>query len=459
MLFYDGIFLVFLVGLLLLSALLGIGERSVRARGLLLLSASYLFYAAWDVRFLALIAGSTIVDYALAARMPGAAPGRRRALLIASLCVNLGSLALFKYLDMGIETLNAIAGTALEPLALTLPVGISFFTFQSMSYTIDVYRGQLEPEPDFGRFALFVSFFPQLVAGPIIRAADFLPQVSRALARPVHAASAAVPLFVFGLFKKVVVADQLGGIADPIFADPTAFAVGDRALAALAFTGQIYCDFSGYTDMALALCALFGFDFPLNFRSPYLARGPQDFWRRWHISLSTWLRDYLYISLGGSRLGVGRTYVALSLTMLLGGLWHGASWTFVLWGAFHGGLLVTGRLIGGPALDHPLLSPLRWAFFLLLTILGWVIFRVDSMAQLGAMLDGLGSPAMPAHEFAWVVYIGLFYVALEQLAAEYLRQRRGPWWITLRYALAGVLLPLCFLLRPDRTPDFIYFQF
>lgn len=349
MLFFEGQFLLFMVAVLLASAAC---MSNVRARATVLLTASYVFYAAWDPRFLLLIYGSTMIDFLLARRMPSAGPRTKKRLLLGSLITNLGTLGLFKYADFGIASLNALLGTELALLEWVLPVGISFFTFQSMSYTIDVYRGELEPERDFTSFALFVAFFPQLVAGPIIRAADFFAQASSALRTTMQRAWIAAPLFVFGLFKKVVIADRLGPIVDIVFADPTAFGSGDRWLATLAFAGQIYCDFSGYTDMALALCILLGFDFPLNFRSPYLALGPQEFWRRWHISLSTWLRDYLYIPLGGSKHGILRMYFALFMTMLLGGLWHGADWTFVIWGAYHGVLLIVERLVA-PAPKQP----------------------------------------------------------------------------------------------------------
>jgi alginate O-acetyltransferase complex protein AlgI len=456
-LFYRGLFLVFVAVLLVASAAC---RRSVRARTWLLLVASYVFYAGWDWRFLFLIAGSTLICFEAARRMSGASQGRRKALLALSLVSNLGCLAVFKYLDFGIGSLNALLGAEIPLAELTLPVGISFFTFQSLSYAIDVYRHKLEPDPDLPTFALFVAFFPQLVAGPIIRASVFLPQVETALTRPLHDLTRAAPLFVFGMFKKVVIADRLGEVANAVFADPSAFGSGDRWLGTLAFSGQIYCDFSGYTDMALAMCLLLGFRFPLNFRSPYLSTGPQEFWRRWHISLSTWLRDYLYIPLGGSQSGRWRMVLALMGTMLLGGLWHGAAWTFVAWGAFHGTLLVLERLLlpadGGP-------KPLKvamWPAFFVLTLVGWMIFRADSWANLALMADGLLQWQAP-ERVAWGLVAALMgYVAVEHVLSE-LNRKRG-WterWPALAFAVAGVLLPLCFLLRADRSAEFIYFQF
>lgn len=458
MLFFEGRFLVFLV---IVVALL-VAARRTEQRVWVLLLASYAFYAAWDPRFVLLIAGSTSLDYFVAGRMRAAPPARRRALLVISLLGNLGSLAVFKYLDFGIETLRALLGTDWALLELTLPVGISFYTFQSMSYTIEVYRGSLQPEPRFSRFALFVSFFPQLVAGPIIRASDFLPQIDEALPMLGRRVSAALPLFVLGLFKKVVVADQLGLVVDPVFARPEAFGAGDVVLATLAFSGQIYCDFSGYTDMALALGAFFGFRFPQNFRSPYLASGPQDFWRRWHVSLSGWLRDYLYIPLGGSRHGAARTTAALMGTMLLGGLWHGAAVTFLLWGGFHGALLVGQRVCRAalPTTTSRWLAPLGSVAFFPLTLLGWLIFRSESMAGLGQLLGQLADPTGTTL-LGTGLAAAIGFIALEQTLGE-LGRRRGWDWPRYRgfnFAAAGIGLVLCTVLKPAETSAFIYFQF
>ncbi len=457
MLFFQGLFFVFLLAVVIATA----AARTVRARTWVLLGASYAFYAAWDWRFCALILGSTAIDHYVAARMPGASRGTKRRLLVTSLVVNLGSLAVFKYLDFGIASLRALFGVDIPLAELTLPVGISFFTFQSMSYTIDVYRGELEPTEDFVDFALFVSFFPQLVAGPIIRAADFLPQIRQALSRPLRRLAEAAPLFVFGLFKKVVVADQLGLIVDEVYSDPAAFSSGDRWMATLAFAGQIYGDFSGYTDMALAVCILMGFEFPLNFRSPYLSLGPQEFWRRWHISLSTWLRDYLYIPLGGSRRGVARMYAALFTTMLLGGLWHGAAWTFVLWGAFHGSLLVVERVAIPKRLRTSWWTvPVRWPIFFALTLVGWMIFRAESWESLMALMEGLWRWQPATQVPMGVVAAAMAYVALDHVLGEW--AHKGGWikdQHTLRFAAAGVLLALSFLLRPSQSTAFIYFQF
>ncbi|MEN9578594.1 MAG: hypothetical protein RJA70_1603 [Pseudomonadota bacterium] len=457
MLFFDGLFFVFLAVTIAASSL---AFSSVRARTWVLLIASYLFYGAWDWRFCGLILFSTTLDYFVALGLEGATQARKRQLMVASLIVNLGTLAIFKYLDFGIGSLNSLFNADIPLLELVLPVGISFFTFQSMSYTIDVYRGEIQAEKNFASFALFVSFFPQLVAGPIIRASDYLPQVTAALSKPLHRAAGAAPLFVFGLFKKVVIADHLGAVVDAVYADPAAFSSGDRWLATAGFAGQIYCDFSGYTDMALALCAIFGFAFPLNFRSPYLARGPQEFWRRWHISLSTWLRDYLYVPLGGSKHGKGRMLFALGATMLLGGFWHGASWTFVLWGAFHGTLLVAERVFMRPSVTLSRWDIVRWPVFFVLTLIGWMIFRAQSLDTLRLVSDGLWSWQAPKRVPVGLVGLGLLWVALDHVISEANRKHqwtlKHPW---LHLAAAGVVLPFCFIMRPDHSAEFIYFQF
>ncbi len=451
MLFFDGIFLVFFA--VLAVALLA--ARGVRSRSWVFIVASYLFYAAWDWRFTFLLFGCTAFDWWIASRMPAAEPAARKRLLVFSMASNLGVLAIFKYLDFGLSLVG------LSPLGIILPVGISFFTFQSMSYTIDVYRGQLKP-CRFEELLHFVSFFPHLVAGPIIRAADFLPQVQTALRSFPHDVARAVPLFVLGMFKKTVVADNLALIADKVFANPAAFSPRARAEATLAFAGQIYCDFSGYTDMALAMFLLFGFTFPPNFRSPYLSRGPQEFWRRWHISLSTWLREYLYKPLGGSQHGVRRMYFALIMTMLLGGLWHGASWTFVVWGLFHGILLVIERLIRDriPEVVRRSLTPLTWMVFFALTLVGWIIFRADTLPHLRGMLSGIYWPTGKSVATG-MLWFGWAFIAVEHVAGEILRRREGRplAWPYITFAVAGLMLAAGLLLRPVQNIPFIYFQF
>ena len=356
---------------------------SLRIQNLLLLAASYYFYAAWDWRFLSLIVISTVVDYICGQGIINAkSHWGRRAYLITSLTFNLGFLGFFKYYDFFVENMEELlVAIGFTPsnlwLNIVLPVGISFYTFQTMSYTIDIYRGNLRPTRNFLNFALFVSFFPQLVAGPIERAKHFLPQIERPRKLNSEQLSQGAWLIFWGLFKKIAVADNLAPIVDSIYANSMNATSAEVYLGTLAFAFQIYCDFSGYSDVARGLAKLMGFDLMLNFNQPYFALSPSDFWRRWHISLSTWLRDYLYIPLGGNRRGARRTYINLAITMFLGGLWHGASWNFIWWGVFHGLILMLynrasddeNQPKSGFQVFHK-----RFIMFQL-TLLGWLLFR------------------------------------------------------------------------------------
>lgn len=313
-----------------------------KAQNRMLLVASYVFYGAWDWRFLSLILLSTGVDYVVGLKI-GAEDhqARRKRLLAISLAVNLGMLGVFKYFGFFVSSFEALLaqfGYETDPfvLSIVLPVGISFYTFQTLSYTIDIYRRELEPSRDFLDFALFVAFFPQLVAGPIERARNLLPNIAAPRMLSWDALGRGAVLCLLGLIKKVVIADAIAPSVDAVYAspDPTR---ADVILATWLFAIQIYCDFSGYTDIARGVAKMLGFRLMRNFAQPYFAVDPQEFWRRWHISLSTWLRDYLYISLGGNRGGAWTTYRNLMATMALGGLWHGAAWNFVLWGIYQGG--------------------------------------------------------------------------------------------------------------------------
>jgi D-alanyl-lipoteichoic acid acyltransferase DltB (MBOAT superfamily) len=325
-----------------------LGARQ-RLRLWFLLAASYFFYAQWDPRFLALIFATSSADWLLAHAIARASDARRKHLLVITVVMNLGVLGLFKYLDFGVAELSALLrALGFHPptwaLELTLPIGISFFTFESMSYVIDVYRRELPPHPSYLEYLTFVAFFPHLVAGPIVRPRDLLPQLAAPPRFEPGLASRALLLIGLGLFKKLAIGDYLGlNLVDRVFDAPLQYSALECYVAIVAYAVQIYCDFSGYTDIAIGSAALLGVRFPPNFASPYKAHNIVDFWRRWHISLSTWLRDYLYIPLGGNRRGRARTYLNLLITMLLGGLWHGANLTFVVWGALHGLLLAGTR--------------------------------------------------------------------------------------------------------------------
>ncbi len=448
-----------------------------RGQNLFLLVASYLFYAAWDWRFLGLLWLSTAVDFAIGLALGRARDARaRRRLVVASLVVNLGILAAFKYAGFFARSLAALLlplGLSLPPLALqvVLPVGISFYTFQSLSYTIDVYRGRVAPVPSLLDFALYVAFFPQLVAGPIERAAHLLPQVQAP--RRIRAAQlgSGAWLVLFGLFKKAVVADNLAVLVDAVYA-PAASPTGPEVLlATYAFAFQIYCDFSGYTDIARGVARCLGFELMRNFDLPYLAASPREFWRRWHISLSTWLRDYLYIPLGGSRGGAARTQRNLALTMLLGGLWHGAAWTFVLWGAWHGALLCAQRALD-PALARlaprgPAAARAWRAWGVLLTFhlvcAGWLLFRAESLAHAGALCAALASTPVAGLAGSWLLPFGALLAPLALI--ELAQARSGDPEAVLRWPLplralvyAGVFAGLV-LLGEDFGEPFLYFQF
>ncbi|MGB0715214.1 MAG: MBOAT family O-acyltransferase, partial [Phycisphaerae bacterium] len=407
-----------------------------------------------------------------------------KAWLLLSVGTNLGILACFKYCDFFLQSasdlLNAL-GVQNEPrlLNVILPVGISFYTFQTMSYTIDVYRKKLNAHDSLLQFAVFVAFFPQLVAGPICRAQELLPQIARHRSLSPDHAFTGCYWFLWGLFKKVVIADQMAALADPIFENPDYYHGGAILVAVYAFTIQIYCDFSGYTDMARGVAAILGFSLPPNFNMPYLARNPSEFWRRWHMTLSSWLRDYLYIPLGGNRWGPTRTNLNLMLTMLLGGLWHGAAWTFVIWGGFHGFLLIVYRFTESVAKRYqplvrltqtPMARALSGIFFFHLVCLGWLIFRAPNMTVVSQMVGKLVTP------WPWWILsganslqgTGLFtlLVATIPLIGMYFVQRSRDWSDELLrltatsrgFAYAGMILGIVIWGGVDDKP-FIYFQF
>jgi alginate O-acetyltransferase complex protein AlgI len=453
-----------------------------RARAYFLLLASCYFYGSWDVRFLALLLGSVVIDYFVANAVARAVEPRRRRLLYISIGFNLGVLAFFKYAGFFAESMAALLGrlgvsVSMPALDIVLPVGISFYTFQTLSYTLDVYRGRLEPSRDLLDFALYVMFFPQLVAGPIERAERLLPQVSALSRAPWQPDLSGLGLIGLGLFKKLALADAVqfyaGALSAPEAAHPAAL-----WFATYAFAFQIYWDFSAYSDIAIGLGRLIGVELMSNFRAPYAALGPSDFWRRWHISLSEWLRDYVYIPLGGNRGGPFRTYRNLLITMLLGGLWHGAAWHFVLWGAFHGLLLMGARAFAGkltPALPRGVRLLQALAFFHL-TCLGWALFRVRSFSDCVVawrkllFFDGLGlrpwlAQLAEMRELTPVAaWAGVFAVAWliqnlrpqssKELVAEFWRWPAVP-----RALLVGSLVYLAMLLAPLSPPDFIYFRF
>ena len=447
--------------------------RNNRSRKLFLLATSYYFYAYWDWRFLGLIIFSTVVDYLVSRGMGRAVrPASRKLLFGVSLICNLGLLGFFKYFNFFLDSLKVLlepSGLHLGTLDIILPVGISFYTFQTLGYTIDVYRRQLEPCKDFFDFALFVAFFPQLVAGPIVRASVFLPQLDTSRKLTWERTFDGFQQFVFGLFKKCFIADRLAFFVDGVFGNAGIFDGPTTWLAVLSYAVQIYCDFSGYSDMAIGTARIMGYDFPKNFNYPYIARSIVDFWRRWHISLSTWLRDYLYIPLGGNQKGKRRTQINLIVTMLLGGLWHGAAWTFVLWGALHGVALVVNKLLSarferdGGLRHGPLTGFTGWFLTLLIVLVGWVFFRCTNggFMQAARMLEKMF--AAP-DGVAWYYPFAIFAVLLVAITHALQASRLAHWrtlsatkWYTPVILFTMIWLVVVF---PARTfTPFVYFQF
>ncbi|MEM9652844.1 MAG: MBOAT family protein [Actinomycetota bacterium] len=460
-------------GVFFLAVLLVYWAVPHRAQNRLLLAASYFFYGWWDWRFLGLLVFSTVVDYLVGRRMEAAddGPGRQR-LLAVSIVANLGVLGLFKYFGFFADSLDqALEGVGLSPLAPTvsivLPVGISFYTFQSMSYTIDVYRRRLAPIDDLLDFALYVSFFPQLVAGPIERATRLLPQITGTRRIPDGGSVAGgLLLILVGLVKKVVIADMAADLVTTTFGRSAEAGGLELLIAVYAFAIQIYGDFSGYSDIARGTAWLLGIELMVNFRQPYLATSITDFWRRWHISLSTWLRDYLYIPLGGNRSGAGRTYRNLMIVMLLGGLWHGPAWTFVAWGLLHGLYLASERYfnLGGPTSLRSVSGVFRLVLTFHLVALAWIFFRADGFDQALEVLGGivtLRPGPMPLAAFVNVlVALGGLVVALD--ITQHLRDDetglRGlhP---GLQGLLVGTGLALIVLMSGGEGEPFVYFQF
>jgi alginate O-acetyltransferase complex protein AlgI len=432
----------------------------------LLLVSSYVFYAYWDVRLLSLLVFVTLFNFTCGIGIGRGWGGRR--LLWFGICVNLGVLFTFKYFNFFIDSLNLAAGSFgsgpwFQVERIVLPLGISFFTFQAISYLVDIRQGVTRPTYNLLDFALFKAFFPQLVAGPIERATTLLPQIAAPRTVTPEKVRQGIWLLLLGYFKKLVIADNLAAFTRPVFERPGEQAGLPILIGLVAFAFQIYADFSGYTDIARGLAKLFGIDFVENFRRPYFAESPSDFWRRWHISLSSWLRDYLYIQLGGNRGGRWLTYRNLMLTMLLGGLWHGAAWNFVAWGGYHGLLLIGQRLLGGPvdgAERSTLVRFARAALFFPLTCAGWLLFAVKDLADVSTLAVNLfhSSP-----QSGGLAALTILVFAGPLLVAEALAEYRGwraenlpPW---LRLLTQCVLFATILLCASRSANEFIYFQF
>jgi D-alanyl-lipoteichoic acid acyltransferase DltB (MBOAT superfamily) len=440
-----------------------------------IIGASYVFYSWWDWRFVLLLAGCTIWNQMLAVRIWRTTDrARRKSLLFLALAGNLGVLGYFKYYDFFVSSTDNIAAIVgydlpLSLKAIVLPVGISFFTFMAISYVVDAYRGEFEPT-SLEKFAVYLSFFPHLVAGPIVRPSELIPQIEKPRDPRRVDTSRAFYLIATGLFKKVVIANYLASsIVDQVFAAPGQHSSLEILIAVYAYAVQIYADFSGYTDIAIGIALLLGFTFPQNFDSPYAAVSVQDFWRRWHMTLSRWLRDYVYIPLGGNRRGTVLTYRNLMLTMLIGGLWHGAAWTFVVWGGLHGIALAGERWRHGrrAAPVRPLSGWPRWRARILtfhFVCFAWIFFRSDSFGAAWDMIEGIftgwGEPSP-------IVTSGVLLAIAVGIGSQYLPARL-PRVVMARFSRLPVLaqatvlalaLMLTSVLGPEGVAPFIYFQF
>jgi alginate O-acetyltransferase complex protein AlgI len=449
-----------------------------RPQNWLLLVASYYFYASWDWRFLSLLFASTLVDYSCGRLIEASTdPRKRKILLCLSLGFNLTLLGFFKYFNFFADNLHAVFGALgwqldFVTLRVLLPVGISFYTFVTMSYVIDVYRREIPATRDFVDFAIFVAYFPHLVAGPILRASKLLPQIHHPRTVTTEQMRDGSWLVAWGFLQKVFVADNLSGVVNLIFEPGTHHTGINVLMGTYAFAFQIYGDFAGYSNIARGVSKMMGIELMENFRFPYFARTPQEFWRNWHISLSTWLRDYLYIPLGGNRGSAWQTNRNLLITMVLGGLWHGAAWTFVLWGFFHGMLLIVYRwaqqidvvrrwLLG----TAPVARVLGWALMFHLTCLGWLIFRARSGRQLGGLLSSLVFNFAPSSADVQGVLAPLVLYttplllvhACEAYFNDVLVVRRLP--IGVRYSVYAATFYLMMLFGNFGGSDFIYFQF
>ncbi|MBW6513441.1 MAG: MBOAT family protein [Candidatus Syntrophosphaera sp.] len=479
LIFNSGFFLFFFIAVMLFYPLV---VSRVRVRTWYLLIFSLYFYyktSGGFVLMLLVTAGINFLFGGLIAREKNKAA--RSALLWINVLWNLGFMGYFKYTNFVIATLNQVFGGSLPLQDIILPVGISFFTFQAMSYTLDIYFGKLKPVRNFADFAFFVSIFPQLVAGPILRASWFIPQINKKLSLSQEQISKALILICAGLIKKGVIADYISiNFVDRVFDNPALFSGVENLIAVYGYGLQIYCDFSGYSDIAIGLATLLGFKIPPNFNSPYRAASITDFWRRWHISLSSWLRDYLYIPLGGNRKGRFRTYVNLMATMLLGGLWHGASWNFVFWGGLHGAALALDKLIqttigrrsAASMLKNPDPSPLSRVLGLVLTFnfvsFAWIFFRSRDFASAWLMLSRIFTKFNPRVIFLWLaqyhvvaalIVLGYLFHWVPKRFELGLEERLSQVPVAVQAFILAIVIWILFQFRAADLQPFIYFQF
>ncbi len=469
MIFSSGFFLFLFLGFI---AVYSIVYKHNKLKNIYLTLFSIFFYYKSSGLYFILLLITAVVDYNLARQIARTENNRKRTIfLVISLCVNIGMLVYFKYTNFFLGMVYDVINKPFDPLNIFLPVGISFFTFQSLSYTIDIYRRNIEPVKDISEFAFFVTFFPQMVAGPIVRASVFLPQVRTAP----HVSKAdfgkAVFLICIGLFKKAVISDYISiNFVDRIFDNPGLYTGLENLLGVYGYALQIYCDFSGYTDMAIGIALLLGYKLPANFNSPYQSASITEFWRRWHISLSSWLRDYLYISLGGNRKGKIRTYINLMITMLLGGLWHGAALRFVIWGALHGVGLAFEKFINS-IISIPK-NKLTRILGVLITFhfvcFSWIFFRADSMEVAGSMLRQISTSFHPeiisdfvkGYPYIFILMVVgyiLHFIPVDIELRTQLLVVKSPFVLKVAYLVVIVLVVI--QIKSSEIQPFIYFQF
>jgi D-alanyl-lipoteichoic acid acyltransferase DltB (MBOAT superfamily) len=446
-----------------------------RQRKLMLVAASYFFYGFWDWRFMFLLLNSSLINYFFGIWISKEqVDNKRKALVTAAVAINLCILGVFKYYGFFLSTLSDLLsqlGFARDiPIAqIILPVGISFYTFQAISYIVDVYRKKIEANPSLVDTVLYISFFPQLMAGPIVRANVFMPQLNQPPEITKEDAGYAFILIFFGLVKKTIIASYIASrIVEPAFNDPTIYGTVDLLFGIYGYAVQIYCDFSAYSDIAIGVALLLGFKYPKNFDQPYRANSLQDFWRRWHISLSTWLRDYVYISFGGNRGGRVKTYRNLFVTMLLGGLWHGAAWNFVFWGALHGAGLMLERMIHGTAArfnakPHWLLNGLAVVWVFHFVCFGWLFFRASSFAAGSEYLLAFANTDLSIvllDRFTLtLILLGMTLHFVPKNSNEFIALQFSRLPAVAQGAALGLGLMILDAIGPEGVPPFIYFQF
>lgn len=466
-------FAVILVLLLVLDKIAGKNEKQYRTRShIVLLAGSYFFYGWWNAKFCLLLAFVTVVSYGMALGMEQSQTHKKRWLGIGIL-VPLLVLGYFKYYNFFVESFCEAFGVEnTMAIEVILPVGISFYTFQAMSYLVDVYRGELAVRKNFIQYALYISFFPQLVAGPIVKAKEFLPQLEETRKISLKNLERGIQIFLFGLFKKVVMADNLSVFVDDVYRVPAAYSTVSVWLAVISYSIQIYCDFSGYSDMAVGCATCLGYDLPRNFNLPYLSKNVSEFWKRWHISLSSWLQQYLYIPLGGNRKGQLRTYINLFITMVLGGLWHGASWTFVAWGALHGIALCVHKAFRRwrpKKEEHTISTVLSMTVTTIFVSICWVFFRATDFSNALAVLSRLVPGQVGITKYFSFSVASIFLLAVASAVAVIRSKKREEriegfypvldltkfWSLVLFWVTIGLILGLGYV---EGSP-FIYFAF